>query len=245
MFYISKYGTVGTDNGPAVWPVKRYIREWASSTSVIRSRSCAAAPRCTRMSFAALSCCQGRGPHPSVTGHGQARELHRAAPDWWEARAELRFAARRSNEPSQARPEENELFAGSGRAWTELAYTFLSKLIAYTFYMTTLLKIKKSIIMKHYLWYLFSPSTTCLCSQAWSCHVIYLKSSWNLVAPFLSSLQEEISRLVLGFFLAYTTGTIHKKHINYQISWYAHINQQYSHQVFIMLYNLSTYKPAV
>jgi hypothetical protein len=34
----------------------------------------------------------------------------------------------------------------------------------------------------------------------------------NLVAPFLSSLQEEISRLVLGFFLAYTIGTIHKKY---------------------------------
>jgi hypothetical protein len=65
--------------------------------------------------------CLGRRPHPSVTLHDQARELNRAAPSWWEARAELHFAARWSVEPSQARPEGNELLAGSDRSWTELA----------------------------------------------------------------------------------------------------------------------------
>jgi hypothetical protein len=65
--------------------------------------------------------CLGRRPHPSVTLHDQARELNRAAPSWWEARAELHFAACRSIEPSQARPEGNELLVGSDRACTELA----------------------------------------------------------------------------------------------------------------------------
>jgi hypothetical protein len=103
------------------------LRQPLDTASFPRSRSSAAAARLKRCRTRLppplpLRRCRGRRPHQSVTRDGQARELHRATPSSWEARAELRFAARRSIEPSQARPEGNELLAGSERAWTELAH---------------------------------------------------------------------------------------------------------------------------